>query len=301
MKRALALAMLVAALAVLAEAIAHRSAEATLDDDVFTSREADVRMVAPRGWRVSDTPSYPGVLLWMNRSKPPGQMLLTVEDISAASRACWPKECGHDATVPDFVCVLSSRLHGAGFTVGPIEDGRWFDYQLGKDAKRFLRQGVVVLGHHAFTLILAAPTAGDRATHAREFDRALRSLRPLSSAGPEGGAAGAPAEGAGATDDATLSPGAPAPGETTDAAGADVQSGASPRASARGRADARAGTAAGGRAGAATATPRDAPIVVDAAPPITSVPPGPATDATPATLPAIDAAPPLPDAGVPVV
>jgi hypothetical protein len=113
-------------------------------------------------------------------------MLLTVEDIGPASRACWPKECGRDPTVPGFVCVLSSRLKTAGFDVGPVEDGRWFDYQRGKNAKRFLRQGAVVLGHHAFTLVLATPTAADRATHARAFDRALRSLRPLSSSG-EGG------------------------------------------------------------------------------------------------------------------
>jgi hypothetical protein len=183
MKRALAIAVLAAGAVVIANAIARRPASATIDDDVFTSREADVRMLAPRGWRVTDSPSYPGVLLWLNRSKPPGQMLLTVEDISPPSRACWPKECGHEATVADFVCVLSSRLRGAGFTVGPVEDGRWFDYQEGKNARRFLRQGVVVLGHHAFTLILAAPTSNDRAAQARGFDRSLRSLRPLSSAG----------------------------------------------------------------------------------------------------------------------
>lgn len=188
MKRALALAMIVVGALALALSIAIRPAVATLDDDVFTSREADVRMLAPRGWRVSDQPSYPGVLLWMVRAKPPGQMMLTVEDIGAASRACWPKECGHDATAPDFVCVLANRLGAAGFAVGPVEDGRWFDYQRGKDATRFLRQGVVVLGHHAFTLILSAPTANDRAAHAREFDRALRSVRPLT------GGEGAPAD-----------------------------------------------------------------------------------------------------------
>lgn len=193
MKRALALAMLVVGAVAFAASLANRSARATIDDDVFTSREADVRMVAPRGWRKSDQPSYPGVLMWMVLEKPPGKMLLTVEDIGAASRACWPKECGKDATVADFACALTARLRTAGFAVGPLEDGRWFDYQRGKDASQFLRQGVVVLGHHAFTLILAAPTANDRATNARVFDRALRSIRPLSAPGEgEGEDMGAP-------------------------------------------------------------------------------------------------------------
>ncbi|HTJ41233.1 MAG TPA: hypothetical protein VL463_04030 [Kofleriaceae bacterium] len=191
MKRVL---VAIASLAAVGASACSPTARAAIDEDTFTSREADVRMVAPRGWRKSDQPSYPGILLWMIHEKPPGQMLLTVEDIGAPSRACWPKTCGHDATVADFVCVLSTRLKDAGFTVGPVEDGRWFDYQQGKNATRFLRQGVVVLGHHAFTLILAAPTTNDRATNARIFDRALRSVRPLSSPSPEetASSAGAP-------------------------------------------------------------------------------------------------------------
>jgi hypothetical protein len=224
MKRALAVAAFVVGAVIVADAIAHRAARATLDDDVFTSREADVRMLAPRGWRVSDVPSYPGVLLWMNRSKPPGQMLLTVEDISPSSRACWPAECGHNANVPDFVCVLGSRLRAAGFEIGPVEDGRWFDYQAGKSATRFLRQGVVVLGHHAFTLILAAPTANDRATHARAFDRALRSVRPLSAGGEALGAADLPDDEA--TDGGRIAVGATGDAGTTGDGGTTGATGA---------------------------------------------------------------------------
>jgi len=179
MGRALGAFALVVACAAALALVVGTPASATLDEDVYTSRDHDVRMVTPRGWRVSESPAYPGVLLWMNRTKPSGQMLLTVDDIGPAAQACWPKSCPREASVRGFLCVLQSRLTAAGFQVGPVEDGRWFDYQDGKPARRFMRQGVVVLGHRAFTLILATPATSDRVAHARAFDRALRSIRSL--------------------------------------------------------------------------------------------------------------------------
>jgi hypothetical protein len=282
MHRALALFAFFAGAAAIAIALVDRRASASLDEDVFTSREVDVRMLAPRGWRVSETATYPGILLWMKRSKPPAEMLLTVEDIGPSSRACWPKACGHEATVPDFVCVLTSRLRDAGFQLGPVEDGRWFDYQRGKDADRFLRQGVVLLGHHAFTLILAAPTANDRAAQARTFDRALRSLRPLSAS----------------SEAATTPPsadGTPAPTSTPVAsagagdAGGDA-SAAGPSVRVEGADDAR-----GANAPARRPAPSTAPS--DAAPPAAS---DGGDQAVPSLVP-IDAPPPAPDAGVPPI
>ena len=174
-------------------------------------------MALPRGWRASETPAYPGVLLWLNRTKPPGQLLLTVEDVGADARRCWPKDasdggvaCRDEATASAFLCVLRFRLARAGFALGPIEEGRWFDFEDRTNPRRFLRQGVVVGGDHAFSLILAAPTTGDRATHGRAFERSLRALRPTGTAAEEAaaivdGGAPAPTDDGGARDAGTAS------------------------------------------------------------------------------------------------
>jgi hypothetical protein len=168
--------------------VAHhvRDAEATLDDTAFSSREAGIRMALPRGWRASETPAYPGILLWLNHTQPPGELLLTVEDIGPDARHCWPADaqdgnvrCRDEATASAFLCVLRSRLAHAGFELGPIEEGRWFDFQERANPRRFMRQGVVVGGDRAFSLILGAPTTADRATHGRAFERSLRALRPV--------------------------------------------------------------------------------------------------------------------------
>jgi len=155
-------------------------AEATLDGDVFTSRDANVRMVVPRGWRVSDLPNYPGVLLWMVRTSPPGVMLLTVDTIDRDLRCSWPPRCRAAGTplADQVACGLAARLGETGFRVGEVQPGRapWFDYE---DDRRWLRQAVLVAGRSAVTLILSAQSAADRSSQARAFDRALRSLRPL--------------------------------------------------------------------------------------------------------------------------
>src|SRR5215475_11816021 len=88
---------LLAALAVVV-GLARESA-ADLDNLVFTSRPDRVRLIVPRGWRASDQPSYPGLLLWMARSQPQGQIELTSEDFTPASPAArelycsWPVQC----------------------------------------------------------------------------------------------------------------------------------------------------------------------------------------------------------------
>src|SRR5262245_40696640 len=155
-------------------------ADAGLEGDVFTSREANIRMVAPRDWRVSDLPSYPGVLLWMVRTRPRGLMLLTVETVDRHARCAWPAAC-RSAGRPlaeQMACALSARLSTTRFQVGPVQSGRtpWFDYD---DGRRWLRQAVLVSGATAVTLILSTESPTDRATHVRTFDRALRSLRPM--------------------------------------------------------------------------------------------------------------------------
>src|SRR5688500_4366453 len=86
-------ALVAAVVAATALAIVLSRASAGLDGEVYTSREANIRMAVPRGWRVSDLPSYPGVLLWMAHTRPPGVMLLTVDTIDRDVRCSWPVAC----------------------------------------------------------------------------------------------------------------------------------------------------------------------------------------------------------------
>lgn len=179
-RRLVRIALLAAPLAVVVFVLLRPGAEAGLDGEVYTSREANIRMVVPRGWRVSDLPTYPGVLLWMARTNPPGRMLLTVDTIDRDARCAWPRACrdGARPLAEQMACALAARVEAAGFRPGPVQSGRtpWFDYE---DGKRWLRQAVLMSGSRAVTLILSASSLADRANHARSFDRAIRSLRPL--------------------------------------------------------------------------------------------------------------------------
>jgi hypothetical protein len=179
-RRLARVALLAAPFAVVALALLRPGAEAGLEGEVYTSREANIRLVVPRGWRVSDLPTYPGILLWMARTKPPGRMLLTVDTIDRDARCAWPKACrdGARPLAEQMACALAVRVEAAGFRPGPVQSGRtpWFDYE---DGKRWLRQAVLMSGSRAVTLILSASSIADRANHARSFDRAIRSLRPL--------------------------------------------------------------------------------------------------------------------------
>jgi hypothetical protein len=206
-------AFIVVALGALAVALVHSQADASLEGEVFTSREANVRMVVPRGWRVSDLPTYPGVLLWMAHTKPRGLMLLTADTLDREARCAWPATCrtAGRPLAEQMACGLAARLTEDGFKPGPVQSGRtpWFDYE---DGKQWLRQAVLVSGAHAVTVVLSAPSAADRASHARAFDRAVRSLRPLTALEA---AAAAPAIDAGlpidAGDDGGTSEEAPPP------------------------------------------------------------------------------------------
>ena len=160
--------------------------DATLENQVFTSRAHRIRVSVPRGWRASDQSSYPGVLLWMRRSKPPGMMLLTSEAIDDAIYCAWPAQCRQlsDTLAAQYACALASRLEQMGFGVGPVQAGPrdgelpsvWLEYD---DGKRWLRQAVASDDVMAHTLILSAGSAQQRASHARAFDQALRSVHPL--------------------------------------------------------------------------------------------------------------------------
>jgi hypothetical protein len=181
------LASLVIALGFLVE-----ESQAELENQVFTSRADRIQMVVPRGWRATDQPSYPGLLLWMMRTQPPGQIVLTGETFTRDLFCSWPVACRNlrDSNTAKYVCALRERLAAQRLRVGPVQQGPkenelaglpsvWFEYD---DGKRFLRQAVAVTSDRAISLVLTAPTVEARAAHGRPFDQALRTLRILSAA-----------------------------------------------------------------------------------------------------------------------
>lgn len=162
---------------------------AELENQVFTSRAHRLGIVVPRGWRATDQPSYPGVLLWMMRSQPPGEIVLTSEAFTRELYCSWPVTCrtSSDSLADKFACALKAklqtqRMHVAHVQPGPRENvaaglpSVWFEYD---DGRRFLRQAVAIGRDRAVSLILSAPSAETRAAHVRSFEQALRTLRAL--------------------------------------------------------------------------------------------------------------------------
>ncbi|HEY0253082.1 MAG TPA: hypothetical protein VGC41_16215, partial [Kofleriaceae bacterium] len=138
-----------------------KTARAELENQVFTSREDAIRLVVPRGWRASDAPSYPGVLLWLMR--PEGKILLTSEPFTRQLYCSWPITCrsSHDVASPQakMACALRQKLVNESFRIGPIQEGPkenedvglpsvWFDYD---DGKHFMRQAIALDEEHAFS------------------------------------------------------------------------------------------------------------------------------------------------------
>lgn len=163
---------------------------ADLDNLVFTSRPDRLRLLIPRGWRASELKSYPGVLLWLARSQPQGQIELTAEAFTRDLYCSWPVSCRTSRdTVPaaKYACALRARLETQRLRVGPTQAGPketeaaglpsvWFEYD---DGTHFLRQAIAMSSDRAFSLVLSAPTADARATHTRAFEQALRTMQLL--------------------------------------------------------------------------------------------------------------------------
>jgi hypothetical protein len=180
---------LVATLAVAIGFVVEDSA-AELDNLVFTSRAERLRLIVPRGWRASDQPSYPGLLLWMARSQPQGQMQLTAEAFTRALYCSWPVACraSKEGLPSQYACALRGKLEAERLRVGPVQAGPkdnelaglasiWFEYE---DGKHFLRHAIAFSTDRAISLVLSAPTSQGRATHTRAFEQALRTLHLLS-------------------------------------------------------------------------------------------------------------------------
>src|SRR5258705_1654494 len=102
---------LIAALAIGARFLVGESS-AELENQVFTSRGDRLRLVVPRGWRATDQPSYPGLLLWMLRSQPDGKMVLTAEAFTHEMYCSWPIDCRtlHEALPAKFACAIEKDL-----------------------------------------------------------------------------------------------------------------------------------------------------------------------------------------------
>lgn len=196
MPRRLALALVAIALAIVV-GNQLRSADADIDGGTFSSEADNVRATVPRGWRVSDQPSYPGVILRMFRTRPRGTLLLAVDPIPTIEVGCQARPTSDGTTPVDLplasqiACHQAKELEAKGFTVGAIKEAArpWFDYE---DKSRMLRQGVVVLGDTVATLVLAADTTAGRAQYNRTFDKILRSIRALEASS---GAAAATSDG----------------------------------------------------------------------------------------------------------
>ena len=174
-------------------------ASADIEGGTFSSEGHNVRMTLPRGWRISDQATYPGIILRMYRTRPRATMMIAVDSLADATagieEACRTRQAATEgapavtlALEVQIACQQGRRLGTLGFTVGTIKEAArpWFDYATDR---RELRQGVVVLDDTVFTVVLAADTAATRAQYARTFDKALRSLRQLET--PEEAAAAA--------------------------------------------------------------------------------------------------------------
>jgi hypothetical protein len=180
---------LAAALAVIAAFLVGESA-ADLDGQVFTSRPDRLQLLVPRGWRSSDQKSYPGMLLWLARSQPQGQIELTGEDFTRDLYCSWPVTCRTSRDpqpAAKYACALRLKLEAQHLKVGPIQAGPreneaaglpsvWFEYD---DGHHFLRQAIAMSADRAFSLVLSAPTPDARATHTRAFEQALRTMQLL--------------------------------------------------------------------------------------------------------------------------
>jgi hypothetical protein len=181
------LALAIAAALLIAIAIGTSVSEAELENQIFTSKPNRLRLVVPRGWRATDQPSYPGMLIWM--LKPTAKMVLTAEPFTRKVYCAWPVACraNSDPLATKLACALRQKLEAERIKVGPVQGGPkenelagmasvWFELD---DGKHFLRQAVALADDRVVSLTLSTSSAGARSEHVRDFEKALRTLRPL--------------------------------------------------------------------------------------------------------------------------
>jgi hypothetical protein len=170
----------------LANLLSGAHAQADVQNLVFAST-GGITINLPRGWRVSEQPSYPGVVLWLRRSVPNGTILVSNELTSKELVCSWPPECrdGTRSIAANYACAVTVGLKTRKTKMGAIENGPrdniqagfssvWLEYN---NQQRFVRQAFVMNGQRAITITLASTSAAGRAAHAREFDQMLRSVK----------------------------------------------------------------------------------------------------------------------------
>lgn len=165
---------------------------AELDNQLFTSSEHRIKITVPKGWRPSELPSYPGIVLWMLRSQPEARIVVGTEELRQELVCAWPSECRalSKPLSERYACALRTQLERQNILVGQIQAGPkenvaagmpsvWFEFT---DGKRYVRQAVAANERRVVSFALSTGSIADRGTHARAFDQALRSLQELSEA-----------------------------------------------------------------------------------------------------------------------
>lgn len=170
-------------------AVAAPSAQAELENRVFTSTEDRLGIVVPRGWRETTAASYPGLLLWMIGSN--ATMVVTAEPFTRALYCSWPIRCrvGREigTVLGKFACALGQELTAQKMKVSAVQAGPkenqdaglpsvWFEYD---DGHHFMRQAVALTEDRAISLVMSASSADARSSNVRAFETALRTLRTL--------------------------------------------------------------------------------------------------------------------------
>jgi hypothetical protein len=145
------------------------SARADIDGDRFESETWRVSMKAPKNWQLTETTSYPSILLWMVRRTPDGKMLLSAEKLDASMDAL------------AYAKATSTLLEKRGFRVrAPQLHASTGAYLIDFDnEKTFLRQALLVTNGVGYALTLSAKDTRTRSQHLRAFDYALRKIRPM--------------------------------------------------------------------------------------------------------------------------
>ncbi len=181
----------------------------------FESREWNLRISAPEGWRISSQASYPHVLVWMYRVTEPGKLLLTVErQLDIYSSVQYAGNTILQLKALGFQIETEPQLHAA-------TEALWIEFN---DGQTFFRQAMLLDNDVVYSLTLAAPERGLRARHVRAFDAALRSMERVSGAraasepSTEAGAGDEPSAEAGVGDEPSAEAGAG--GEASAEAGA---------------------------------------------------------------------------------
>lgn len=183
MRRVLIASVLVGVAAL--AAVRTPTVNAELEASVFASKAHRLRIVVPRGWRATDQPSYPGLLLWMVRGQPEGKMVLTAEPFTRAAYCSWPLECrtGPSTLPRKLACAMRAKLIAQRLTVSDPEDNAKVALPSVRftvsDGKKQVLQAVAIGEDRIISLALSAASPKGIEAHKRAFDQALSSLRPL--------------------------------------------------------------------------------------------------------------------------